>query len=481
MSIVQELEAAGEVLSPVVRAALVALEERVRVLEPLEEIVARQQERIRELEARLGLDSTNSSRPPSSDPPGKRRRSKRSSGRKRGAQKGHAGTHRSLLPTERVDHVLTHRPDECGHCGHSLEGAAEVERPRVHQVVELPEIRAEVVEHRAPRLCCPACGKTNRATFPVEVSRSSFGPRLVAMGAMLTSRFRLSRRDLEAFFTDLLDVKAPSLGTTQAFANEAAAALLPAYREVRRAVRRSEHAGIDETGWKLRGMSRWIWTATTPRATLYHVGRSRSRRDLHRLVGPEYSGVVTSDRWSTYKACSRRQLCWAHLVRNLEGLALRGDEAARFARWGLAECERLFEAWHALKSGELEREGLRRRLVPIQARLGRLLGRGAQGGDRRVAAFCRDLKAHWESLWTFASVDGVEPTNNAAERSLRRAVLWRKCCFGSQSGRGLRFVERMLTVTETCRQNQLNVLDYLTRAIVAGRQNARAPRLLPTA
>jgi len=479
MNMVEQLEAAGETLSPAVRVAIVALEGRVHELEA----------RVKELEARLSMNSANSSKPPSSDPPGRRRPSKKPSGRKRGAQKGHAGTYRSLLPPERVDHVLTHRPDECGHCGCSLEGAAEVERPRVHQVIEIPEIRAEVVEHRAPRVCCPGCGKTNRATFPVEVSRSSFGPRLVAMGAMLTSRFRLSRRDLEAFFTDLLDVKAPSLGTTQAFANEAAAALLPAYREVRRAVRRSEHAGIDETGWKLRGMSRWIWTATTPRATLYHVGRSRSRRDLHRLVGPEYSGVVTSDRWSTYKACSRRQLCWAHLVRNLEGLALRGDEAARFARWGLAECERLFEAWHALKSGELEREGLRRRLVPIQARLGRLLGRGAQGGDRRVAAFCRDLKAHWESLWTFASVDGVEPTvtegnlrfHNAAERSLRRAVLWRKCCFGSQSGRGLRFVERMLTVTETCRQNQLNVLDYLTRAIVAGRQNARAPRLLPTA
>src|SRR5690625_1993302 len=167
MNMVEQLEAAGETLSPAVRVAIVALEGRVHELEA----------RGKEFEARLSMNSADSSKPPSSDPPGRRRPSKKPSGRKRGAQKGHAGTYRSLLPPERVDHVLTHRPDECGHCGCSLEGAAEVERPRVHQVIEIPEIRAEVVEHRAPRVCCPGCGKTNRATFPVEVSRRSFGPR----------------------------------------------------------------------------------------------------------------------------------------------------------------------------------------------------------------------------------------------------------------------------------------------------------------
>lgn len=470
MSIVQELEAAGETLSPAVRAALVALETRVHELEA----------RVEELEARLAMNSTNSSKPPSCDPPGTARHRRRASGRKRGGQKGHAGAHRSLLPPERVDEVVEHRPAACRHCHHALDGAPEVGRPSVHQVVELPKIRAEVTEHRAPLLSCPRCGKRTRGQIPRAVTCSHFGPQLVAMGAMLISRFRLSRRDLEAFCTDLLDVPAPSLGTTQAFANEAAAALLPAYRQVRRAVRRSKHAGVDETGWKLRDKSRWIWTAATPRATLYHLGRSRSKRDLHRLVGHGYSGIVTSDRWRTYKVCAHRQLCWAHLQRNLEGLALRGTDAAGFARWGLAECARIFDAWQALKCGELDRQGLQQKLAPIRARLGRLIARGAEGSDRKVAAFCRDMKAHWDALWTFASEEGVEPTNNAAERALRRAVLWRKCCFGSQSGRGLRFVERMLTITETCRQNHANVLEYLTRAIVAHRHGGPAPRLLPT-
>jgi transposase len=446
MSIVQELEAAGEILSPAVRAALVALETRVHELEI----------KIKDLEARLATNSTNSSKPPSSDPPGTSRRKRRASGRARGGQKGHPGSWRSLLPPERVDEVIAHRPDECRHCGHALEGAPEVGTPRRHQQIELPRIRAVVSEHRAHLLSCPRCGKRTRGEIPREVTLSHFGPQLVALGAMLISRFSLSRRDLEAFCSDLLDVPSPSLGTTQAFANEAAAALLPAYREVRRAVRRSECAGVDETGWKLRGSSRWIWTAATARATLFHLGRSRSRRDLERLVGPEYSGVVTSDRWRTYKVCRRRQLCWAHLQRNLEGLALRGGEAAHFARWGLSECAHIFEAWNAVKSKDLDRPGLRRRLAQVRARLGRLLSRGGRGSDRKVAAFCRDLKDHWDALWTFATVAGVEPTNNAAERALRRAVLWRKCCFGSQSGRGLRFVERMLTITETCRQNQTN-------------------------
>lgn len=470
MSIVRELEAAGETLSPAVRAALVALESEV----------ARLQARVRELEAQLRMDSSNSSRPPSSDPPGRRPRRKRRSGRKRGGQPGHKGHHRSLLPPERVDHVLVHRPADCRRCGHSLEGAPEVGRPRIHQVVELPPVRAEVTEHRAPALSCPACGTTTRAALPAEVASSRFGPRLVALAATLTSRFRLSRRDLEAFFGDLLDVPAPSLGTTQAFTDEASAALLPAYREVRRAVRRSKHAGVDETGWSLRGQTRWLWTAACRSATLFHLGPSRSRRELRRLLGAGYSGVVTSDRWSAYKTCERRQLCWAHLERNLEGLALRGEEGAAFARWGLAECERLFRLWHEVQKGDLERAALAKRIRPLRARMARLLARGTESAEPKVAAFSRDLRAHWPALWTFVTDENVEPTNNAAERALRRAVLWRKCSFGSQSGKGLRFVERMLTLAETCRQQSVNVLDYLTRAIVANRQNGPAPRLLPT-
>jgi transposase len=241
----EQLDAAGEVLSPAVRAVILALEARIR-----------------ELEARLASNSTNSSRPPSSDPPGTARPKKKRSGKRRGGQKGHPGHHRSMLPPERVDDGVDHRPASCRHCGHSL---AEVPTPEpigCHQVVELPPIRARVTEHRTFALSCPACGHTTRERLPSKSGRPRFGPRLSALAVLLTSRFRMSRRDQCAFFEDLLDVPAPSLGMTQCFVDEAAAALHPAYQEIRSIVRSSPAAGADETGWSLRGQTRWIWTAT---------------------------------------------------------------------------------------------------------------------------------------------------------------------------------------------------------------------------
>lgn len=470
MSVAERLEAAGEAISPAVRVALLALEDENRELKT----------KLQELEARLQQNSTNSSRPPSSDPPGLLRRKKKPSGKKRGGQPGHPGTYRTRLPPERVDTVVEHRAAVCRHCGTDLSRAEVVGRPRVHQVVELPQVRAQVSEHRAPTLACPACGKRTRALLPAEVTGSHFGPHLVALGALLLARYHLSRRSLCAFFQDVLDVPAPALGTTEAFCREAAVATLASYRAVRRRVRRSAAAGVDETGWKLRGHTRWVWAAVTRTATLFHLGPSRSRRELERLLGKGYTGVVTSDRWSAYGGRAKRQLCWAHLSRNLEGLALRGDRAAAVARWGTAECRRLFGLWHACERGEIPRDELRRRLVPLQARFGRLLRWGAEVDTGKAAAFCRDLEQSWPHLWTFARDAAVSPTNNAAERALRKPVLWRKNSFGSASGQGLRFAERLLTLVETCRQQAQNPLDYLTRAIVAHRQNAPAPRLLPT-
>ena len=471
MSVVKELEASGEVLSPAVRAAIVALEAiaaRVPLLEA----------RIRELEARLGQDSTNSSRPPSSDLPGRARRKKKSTGRKRGGQKGHPGHHRSLLPPERVE-TVPHWPAQCRACGHALLFACEDKPVQRHQVVELPAVRAQVTEHQLFCLRCPACGVATRAALPAELEGKHFGPRLTAWGALLVSRFRLSRRDLVWLYSELLDVPAPSLGSTAAFAQQARRALLPTQREVRQELRRSASASVDETGWKLRGRVHWLWTAVTKRATLFHLGPSRGAKELVRLVGRAYAGVVTSDRWSAYRICLSRQLCWAHLKRNAEGLGLRGGSAEVFARWATAECDRLFALWHTWKKEGASRPVLARRLVPLKARFARLLRRGATSEDSKVAAFSRNLQGLWPALWTFGACE-VEPTNNAAERALRRGVLWRKGCFGSQSGDGLRFVERILTLTETARQNDLCALDYLTRAIAASRSGAPAPLLLPT-
>lgn len=495
---VEDLERAGEVLSPAAREALVAREARVRALEeenarlrrriaalePLEARVATLQARLRELEVRLGMDSTNSSKPPSSDPPHAkrgRRRAKKRATRKRGAQPGHEGHGRALLAAERVDEVVDHRPEQCGHCGHTLATRPVVGEVGRWQTVELPPVRAYVTEHRTHARSCPACGRRTRAEPPAGVRTRRFGPRLSALATLLMSRFRLSRRRLSEFFGDLLDVPAPSVGTTQALAEEASAALLPLYREVRAAVRTSEACGADETPWTLRGESRWLWAAVTDEAAFFRIGRRRSARQRELLLGRDFPGVLTTDRWRAYDGhpARRRQLCWAHLERNFQALVDRGGAAAPTGRWGVAECDRLFGAWQRFTAGETDRTGLRTAVRPIRARFRRLLRFAEASEDRKARAIGRDLTRLWPALWTFLRHEGVEPTNNRTERALRDPVIGRKLSFGSQSGAGLRAIERLLTFTHTCRAQGKNLLDHLTATIATHRRGTAPPALLP--
>ena len=436
-----------------VRAVILALEARVAVLEA----------EVRDLRAQLALDSTTSSLPPSADPPGTVRPPKPKSGRKRGGQPGHPGHFRRLLPVEQVDHVVEHRPWCCRRCGISLADARAVGKPVRHQVTELPPVRAEVTEHRCVRLACPGCGARTRAALPAAVEGHTLGPRLSAFGAMLTGQLRLSRRQVQGLLRDLLGPTAPSLGSVDRLVAEAGCALRAPYRQIRRAVRTAPVAGVDETGWRLRGARRRSWAAVTPQATLFRLVPDRSRAAFHRLLGRDYPGILTSDRYGAYPQhpLERRPLCWAHL------------EA-----WGGRETQRLFALWHRFREGVLSRADLQRQMSLVSARFARLLDRGAASADRKAKALCRNLNRQWPALWTFVYEEGVEPTNNAAERALRHAVLWRKTSFGSSSGRGLRTTERLLSVNATARQQQQNVLEFLTQAISAHRSGQPAPLLL---
>jgi transposase len=206
-----------------------------------------------------------------------------------------------------------------------------------------------------------------------------------------------------------------------------------------------------------------------------------SDESVESTLGANFAGVVGSDRWSAYSrfAAKRRALCHAHLKRHFQALVDRGGEAEPIGRWGLAEIERLFALWHRFRAGDFDRQELQRRLVPLQARMGRLLRRGQESPDRKAAALCRELTKWWPALWTFARVEGVEPTNNAAERALRPAVLWRKGSFGSASEAGSRFAERLLTVAATCRQQGRRLLEFLVAAGEAALLGTAAPSLLP--
>jgi transposase len=299
--------------------------------------------------------------------------------------------------------------------------------------------------------------------------------------ALLSGRYRLSRREVQHLLYDLWAVRV-SLGAVVRQEQAQSAALAPLVEEAQAAIPGAEAVNIDETGWLQEQQRAWLWTVVTATLTVFRIDRRRGGAVVDVLLGADYVGVVGSDRWSAYNRfpAERRALCWAHLRRDFRALVGRGGDAAPIGRWGLAEIARLFALWHRFRRGELEREELQRRLIPLQARLGRLLRRGQESRDRKAAGLCRELRKWWPALWTFGRVDGVESTNNAAERALRPAVLWRKGSFGSDSEAGSRFAERLLTVVATCRQQGRRLLDFLVAAGEAALRGSPLLSLLPT-
>jgi transposase len=440
-------------------------------------------QQVQELSARLDQNSSNSSRPPSTDPPqmpAKRRAVP--SGRKRGGQLGHRGAFRRLLPAEQVDEVVVVVPEVCQHCGQPFPEATARPRGRVwrHQVVELLPLAVRVTEYQMAVRRCPACGKRTRAHLPAGVSRRPFGPRLTAVVALLSGRYRLSRREVQQLLHDLWQGKL-SLGAVVHQEQAQSAALAPVVEEARAAVQQAAVVNMDETGWRQEQQRAWLWTVVTAALTVFLVDRSRGGNVVEGLLGADFAGVVGSDRWSAYSRfpAERRALCYAHLKRDFQALVDRGGEAEPIGRWGLAEIERLFGLWHRFRAGEFDRAELQRRLVPLQARLGRLLRRGRASPDWKAVGLSRQLHKWWPALWTFARVEGVEPTNNVAERALRPAVLWRKGSFGSDSEAGSRFAERLLTLVASCRQQGRPLLAFLVEAIEAALRGSPSPSLLP--
>jgi len=459
-------------------------------LEALEAAVASLQARVTELEARLRQDSSTSSRPPSSDPPSTQAQRRAPAPppagpgerRQRGGQPGHPGHHRPLLPEERVDRVVDVRPAACRGCGTALSeagGAGDPAAERV-QVVELPPVRAEVTEYRLAARRCTACGVVTRAARPAEAGAGSFGPRLQAMAALLVGRYRLSRREAVACLAEIGEVEL-SVGALAQLEQVTSAALEPVVAEVAAAVRAAPVANLDETGWWQGNKRAWLWTMVTETLTLFRLDPSRSKAVAQELLGADWTGIVGSDRYSAYRylPLEQRQLCWAHLIREFQRIAAYNYHQRPLGERLLTITGQVFAAWHRFRAQAIDRPTLLVELAPLQAELEQALDRGIDPPHAVIAgALCGNLLESWPALWTFAHVDGVEPTNNAAERALRPAVLWRKGSFGTQSEAGSRFVERLLTVAASCKQQGRGLLDVLVQAITADRLGLPPPSLV---
>jgi transposase len=372
-------------------------------------------------------------------------------------------------------------PTACACCGSALArqaGPGDPE-PARFQVVELPPLAVEVVEYQAHGRTCRQCGHLTRATIPAGVRAHSVGPRLTAALSYFSGCHGVSKRGVEEIAETVFGAPI-ALGTVANLEREVSAALEPSHREALAAVRRAAVKYADETSWKVWGKLCWLWAAATAGAAVFVIHAGRGAAGLRAILGETVDGIVHSDRWHVYLQVpdDRRQLCWAHLKRDFRKIVEGGGPSAFVGRRGLRIVKDLFAAWHAFEAGTINRGRLRDLIAPLERRFGKTLAEGGLGDDARVAKFCENLLNLEAALWTFARVEGVEPTNNFMERLVRLAVLWRRRSFGCNSGAGCRFVERILTVVQTCRLRERNVLEYLTRAVQEHRGGRKYANLL---
>ena len=427
--------------------------------------------KLRDLEDRLKPPPKK--RPQDPQPPAP---AKVPTGKKRGAQPGHPPHLKSFLPSERVKAVVDYAPACCASCDKSLSAIPNNADPKRHQVAELPAILAEITEHRGHSRTCP-CGHTTRAAIPADVRKYSLGPRLTGAAIYFAGSHGMSKRGIEEVFEAMFGVPV-ALGTISNLERGATAALEPAYREARKAVADAPVKNVDETGWKQGGLKRWLWAAATEAATVFLIHPRRNLDALTHLLG-KLSGILVSDRWVVYDDWpeEQRQLCWAHAKRNWEKKIELGGEAKELGERWLAEEKKVFELWHLFKGGGITREVLQERMTAHIDELGDLLSEGAGSSDASLSNYCQRLLDKYAMYWLFTSAEGVEPTNNHAERVQRRAVLWRKKSFGCASQGGCRFVERILTVVQTLRLQARNALEFLAETLAAHRLGSVPPKL----
>lgn len=457
-------------------------DERDARIAKLEAQVALLLARIAELEAKLGQNSSNSNRPPSSDTPAARqaRPGKEPTGRSRGGQRGHKGWKRKLLPPEKVNRTQDCFPNRCRRrgCGKRLPRRPDG-KPLHHQVVEVPAIEPDVTDYLLHAVTCD-CGKVTRAQVPLGVPRGMCGPRLIALIGMLTGVYKMSRREAARLLGDVLgiDISLGALSESEADVSEAVAVPVEEAR-----VHASEQAtkNVDATGWRQAGQARTLWTIATPLVTVFAIVADGSRAGLRGLFA-SIRGILITDRGTQFGfwAMDRRQICWAHLIRKFASFAEGRGPAGQLGEQLLFWSQMTLHCWHQARDGTMSSRRFRRAMISIRPIVEGLLAQGERLGVRGVSGSCADILEHKSALWTFVDHEGVEPTNNHAERELRGFVLWRKKCFGSQSDRGNRFAARIMTVAHSLRKQRRHVLDYLTEACQAMLAGRPAPSLLPS-
>ena len=449
----------------------------------LREQVTQLTKKVEFLTEKLARNSKNSSLPPSSDPPGRKGRGdgrqkqpRKKPKRKRGGQPGHPGSHRALVPEAEVTEFIDVFPPQCESCWQSLPESPDVDARR-YQVTEVPPLSPSVTEYRRHAVQC-TCGYTTRVPFEQsQIPTSAFGPRLMSLVVLLTGVYHVSRRKSAQLLSDLCGVRM-SLGSISAMEERVSTTLTPIVAEAWDQVQKAEVKHTDGTSWLKAGLTLSLWTLASKAATVYKIVANSSRATLIPLYGA-LEGILVSDRAKAlcFWAMDRRQVCWAHLLRKFVSFSERDGPAGQFGHELLEYTGLLFEYWHDYQDGRLERPTYRAWMSAVRAQMELLLQRAVAADIDRLSGSCADMLAHKEALWTFLEHDDVEPTNNHAERELRAFVLWRKRSFGTQSERGNRFAERVMTVAHTARKQNKDILAFLTACCDAQHTGMPLPSL----
>lgn len=454
-------------------------------IKQLEEQNARLKKRIEQLERHIeelkrlvGMNSKNSSKPPSSDPRAisavlpKRRR------KKRGAKNGHRPHLRELLPPEKVTQRIELEPQVCPCGGTNLEKTDE--EPLRHQMVDIPPIEPEVIEYIQHIRRCKDCGELVYQPLPDEVKRKYFGPGILAVVAVLTGMLNTSKRKALAMINEVFSVPM-SLGGLSNCEAQLADALEHPYNQTVEQVRCQDVTHADETGWRRGNRQRgWLWALCCPGAAVFMVHAQRGQKAARKLLGG-FCGVLVSDRWGGYNFFSGiRQICWAHLKRDFKAISEAKGAMGKIGQelYGLAK--KILKLRKRVRDGTLQWGTFQKRMKPLINRVEQLLEKGACG-EGKWSRKCRRILKHRTHLWTFVHDRSVDPTNNIAERIVRQGVLWRKTSFGTQSERGARYVERILTVCATCRLQGRSIIEYLRQVCHCHLSGIPVPSLMKSA
>jgi len=461
--------------------AVLAENERLKAVlaenEQLKTVLAQNEQlkaEIAALKEKVNTNSSNSSKPPSQDP-NREPRKKEPTGKKRGGQPGHSRNMRQLTPPEDVTEMFEIKPEACPSCGENAFDDQPV-RTEIRQVTELPEIKPDVYQYNIHTCRCGRCGKHVKANVPQEAI-GAFGPRLMGFMAILSAEFHVPKRKVVNLL-GYLNIRI-SLGTvckTQALAGEI---LEGPYETIRQFTLNQPHVNGDETSWKIQGKRCWLWIATTPKSVFFSIDPSRSTEAFRRIYGNDFDKLLTTDRYSAYNDHEgERQLCLGHIDRDFEKIEGRGDFDQTVGEHLKKEIDGVFKCWHSYKDGTISHAEMRDLIESQHLAAFKVIfeiGSIAANVTSKTQNTCDNLLKDFSKMWTFLKHEGVEPTNNLAERDIRHGVLWRKISFGNQSESGKIFVQRMLTIVMTLKKQAQNSLNYLVKFFQAHKTGQEIP------